>query len=375
MLKQIYFDCNATTPTLADAQEAALQAMQSLFGNPSSSHMAGLQARYILESTRKKAAQIVGSLPDEIIFTSGATEAIQSAVFSALVHARDRGAPPTSTLLYGATEHKAVPQAMEHWVRSLGLPYAVKAIPADKNGQLDQAWLKKELPGAILVATMAVNNESGVIQDLAALHQLLSQHPTVFWLVDCVQGLGKLELDFKKLRVDYAPFSGHKLYAPKGIGFLYCRKRLVASLTRAFPKIQFNTPFQISVPTTINFSIPGFSSKELLDLFDSAGVRVSAGSACSSTAVTPSHVLMAMHLSEERAASAVRLSFGPATTLEEIEDGCEAIQQAAIALQGSCLLPGPGEFEAPGSCATASCSSGPERPIPGCSRIALPNNA
>src|SRR5690606_104457 len=112
------------------------------------------------------------------------------------------------------------------------------------------------------------------------------------------------------------------------------RDRLARELERAFPKVELNTPFEVSVPTTLNFSVPGFSSKELLDLFDSAGVRLSAGSACSSASAKPSHVLDAMGLPEWRSVSALRLSFGPCTTEAEIDRACRAIREAALALRG-----------------------------------------
>lgn len=405
-----YLDCNATTPTLPVAAHAALQAMQTLYGNPSSSHLVGLQAKAILETTRRTAATVVGVNPDRIIFTSGATEAIQTAVFSALHSARERGLGAGTKVLYGATEHKAVPQALEHWVKALGLPFEVVELPVDDRGMIKLDVLKRELPNAALLCTMAVNNETGMIQDLASIEKCLLDQTSAFetlWLVDCVQALGKLPLKLSTSRIDYAPFSGHKLYAPKGIGFLYAsarapltplivgggqerglrsgtenlpgvaalgavlellavphsktstlrshadlvafRDRLISALKQAFPKVEFNTPFECSVPTTVNFSVPGFSSRELMDLFDSAGLRLSAGSACNSTSVNPSHVLDAMGLPEWRSTSALRLSFGPATSSEEIERGCQLIRESAMALQTSCLLEAPGGFDAPES--------------------------
>jgi hypothetical protein len=223
----------------------------------------------------------------------------------------------------------------------------------------------------------------------------------VLWLVDCVQALGKMELNLGRTRIDYAPFSGHKLYAPKGIGFLYVREgapfsplivgggqekgkrsgtenlpgvaalgsvlnklldqnsefqshktlmkyreRIVSVLRESFPRVLFNTPFEQSVPTTINFSVPGFKSSELLDVFDSAGLRVSAGSACSSGAAQSSPVLDAMGYPGWRSASALRLSFGPCTSAQEIEAGCRLIQESAVVLKNNCLLDCP-VFEGP----------------------------
>jgi cysteine desulfurase len=404
-----YFDCNATTAVLPAAAQAALEAMHTLYGNPSSTHLVGLQAKFILESTRKTAGRVIGAAPEQIIFTSGATEAIQTSVFSVLQSIKkSREEKKTRSpihLLYGATEHKVIPQALHHWVNALNLPFKIVELPVDSRGQLRLDVLRSELPSAALLCTMAVNNETGVVQDLAAIEGILAeQGSAALWLVDCVQALGKQKLELASRRIDYAAFSGHKLYAPKGIGFLYVRKgapftplivgggqekgqrsgtenlpgvaafgavlnellkadensvfhsfeallefreKIIISLQGAFKNVEFNTPLDCSVPTTINFSVPGFSSKELLDLFDSAGLRISAGSACSATSVKPSHVLDAMGISLINSTSALRLSFGPYTSEREIERGCQIIKECAAALQNTCLLYTNGAFEAP----------------------------
>ncbi len=400
-----YFDCNATTPTLPIAADAALEAMRTLYGNPSSSHLVGLQAKSILEGARKVTAEVLGVQPDCLVFTSGATEAIQTVIFSVLVTAKEHGLGSCDRVLYSATEHKAVSQALKHWVKVLDLPLQIVAMPVDSQGQLRQDVLRRELPQALLLCTMAVNNETGVIQNLALVEQALKETGSrARWLVDGVQALGKVELGLARSRVDYVTFSGHKLYAPKGIGLLYIRSeapiiplivgggqerglrsgtenlpgvaafgailrellkpegesvfastrvlcayrdQIVAELRRSFPKIEFNTPFECSVPTTLNFSVPDLSNRELLDLFDSAGVRLSSGSACSSTSVEPSEVLDAMGIPEWRSVSALRLSFGPCTDQAEIDRGCRAIREAALALRSSCLLNTAGGFEAP----------------------------
>lgn len=393
--KQVYFDCNATTPVLPLAMEAALNTMQTLYGNPSSTHFSGIQAKYILETARKAAAQAVGAQPEQIIFSSGATETIQTAVFSVLQSIKNNPNLKEYKILYGATEHKAVPQAIHHWVKTLDLPLQIQEIPVDSEGQIQIEFLKKELPKTVLFCTMAVNNETGAIQDLKKIESLLTEtQSSALWIVDCVQALGKLPLSLEKSRIQYAFFSGHKLYAPKGVGFLYVKKdapytplvvgggqekglrsgtenlpgiaalgavlnelllgekstvflpeaklkefreKLISKLKGAFPKVVFNTPFEKAVPTTINFSVPGLSSKELLEVFDSVGIRMSSGSACNSTSLQPSHVLTAMGFSIERSSSALRLSFGPHTASREIDLGCEMIQECGEALQAVCI--------------------------------------
>lgn len=393
--QEIYLDNNATTPVLACAAEAVQHTMQQCFGNPSSSHSTGIKAKVELETTRQLARRLIGAGSGDIVFTSGATEGIQSSIFSALLHARRSGKTgPAFTLLYGATEHKAVPQSLEHWDQVLQLGATIKAIPVDQHGLLDFDFIRAELPNTLLICTMAANNETGVKQDLAALQQLIrGVAPQVLWMVDCVQALGKMPLQLAQLSIDYAPFSGHKLYAPKGIGFLYVRQgapyqpllagggqesglrsgtenlpgiaalkaifqqlvikegsvfqseqqlwvyreRLLSALRSVFPELVLNSDSPYIVPTTINFSVPGFASKDIMDLFDAAGIRVSSGSACSSKVPT-SFVLNAMGLPLWRSQGAIRLSFGPAMTEHDCQQACQAILALKTVVNSCCLV-------------------------------------
>src|SRR5450830_721639 len=229
MNSEVYLDANATSPTLPAAIDAAVDAMQARYGNPSSSHAAGLRARALLEGARASAKAVTGAGEGDIIFTSGATEAIQTAVLSALCAVRARQlageAPRMDLLVYGATEHKAVPECLAHWNRILGTGLTLTALPVDGAGRHRLDVLAALAPRAALVCTMAATNVTGVVADLAAIEALLAQHaPQALWLVDCVQALGKLPLNLAATRIDYAPFSGHKIYAPKGIGMLYVRR-------------------------------------------------------------------------------------------------------------------------------------------------------
>ena len=396
-MKEIYLDSNATTCVLPAAVAAAKQAMEHGFGNPSSTHATGLQAKAMMDGVRQRACRLLGVGEGRLMFNSGATEGIQTAVLSALCALRERrdaGKHIGSLLLYGATEHKAVPESLAHWNRLLGLNLEVRKLPVDAQGRHDLQALGALIGDTAMLCTMAANNETGVISDLSAIAQLLHERGAdAYWMVDCVQALGKLALNLAATRIDYAPFSGHKLYAPKGIGMLYVRagapftplmmgggqeaglrsgtenmagiaalgavlaaledgstfrshaelntfrERLVASLERAFPGIVFNMPFDLSLPTTLNFSVPGLSSKELLDLFDAARVRVSSGSACSAAKALPSYVLEAMHVPQWRASSAIRLSFGPLIDAVTIAAAGARIERCGEALRSSCLLP------------------------------------
>ncbi len=388
MPHSLYLDSNATTHVLPAAITAATRAMREQFGNPSSSHSTGIVARALLDQTRATAAQVLGAGDGHVLFTSGATEGIQTAVLSALRAIGPRGAGQGSRLLvYGATEHKAVPQALEHWNHVLALGLELRALPVDSEGQHDLQTLADWLPHTALLCTMAANNETGVITNLAAIEEMLVQSQSqALWLVDGVQALGKMDLDLQHSRIDYAPFSGHKLYAPKGIGMLYVRRgapftplmagggqegglrsgtenmpgiaalgavldalqqgdtfashatlrgyrdQLERSLRSAFPAIVFNVPLEHSLPTTLNFSVPGISSKTMLDVLDAAGLRVSAGSACSAAKAAPSYVLEAMGLPAWRTTSAVRLSIGPLAGAQLITNACAAISRCGQAL-------------------------------------------
>lgn len=395
MNKELYLDANATSPVLAAAVEAAVASMQACFGNPSSSHACGLRAKDLLDTTRARARRVLGARAGRVMFTSGATEGIQTAVLSALCALRERrarGEACGDLLLYGATEHKAVPESLAHWNRLLDTRLELRALPVDASGRHRLDLLRELAPRAAFVCTMAANNETGVVSDLDGIARVLEETGSpALWMVDCVQALGKLPLGLDATRIDYAPFSGHKLYAPKGIGLLYVREgapftplmcgggqeagqrsgtenmtgiaafgavlgaleeggtfrthaqlcayrdRLAASLRDAFPGLVFNVPLEHALPTTLNFSVPGLSSKELLDLFDAAGVRVSAGSACSAARAAPSYVLDAMGVPAARSASAVRLSFGPLADDAFIEAACARIAHCGRALAQASL--------------------------------------
>ncbi|NHZ40484.1 aminotransferase class V-fold PLP-dependent enzyme [Massilia aquatica] len=397
MHTEIYLDANATSAVHPAALAAAAQAMRDCYGNPSSSHATGLKAKAMLDGVRALARRVVGAGQGRLTFTSGATEGIQTAVLSALCEVRARRARGEATgglLLYGATEHKAVPESLAHWNTLLGTNLELRALPVDGEGRHRLDVLRELAPRAAFVCTMAANNESGAVSDLAAIEAVLNEcAPKALWMVDSVQALGKLPLDLAATRIDYAPFSGHKLYAPKGIGMLYVREgapytalmmgggqesaqrsgtenmsgiaalgavlaalddgasfrshaqlvnmrdRLACALREALPGIVFNAPFDTSLPTTLNFSVPGLASKELLDLFDAAGVRVSAGSACSAAKAAPSYVLAAMDLAPWRCAAAVRMSFGPMADDAFIDAACERIARCGAALRASCLVP------------------------------------
>jgi cysteine desulfurase len=393
MSPEIYLDSNATTPVLPAALAAACHTMQQAYGNPSSSHSSGLLAQDLRESVRRKAASLIGAGAGRLLFVSGATEGIQTAVLSGLCALRERraaGDTRARLLVYGATEHKAVPESLAYWNQLLGLDLEIRVLPVDTHGLHDLPLLAQWAGEIGMLCTMAANNETGVVSDIAGIEQVLARTDSpALWLVDCVQALGKLPLNLQATRIDYAPFSGHKLYAPKGIGMLYVRTgspfqplmvgggqeggarsgtenmpgiaalgavldalargdtfrstetlagyrdQLEQAIRGAFPGVVFNAPLARALPTTLNFSAPGLSSRLLLDLFDAAGLRISSGSACSAAKAAPSFVLQAMGLPDWQTLSAIRLSFGALSDQDFIDKACAAIRQCGAVLRAN----------------------------------------
>lgn len=387
----IYLDANSTTPDMSSVLNNSATMMKHDFGNPSSNHALGYFAKKQLDSAREAAGQAIGCRSDEITFTSCATEAIQTAILSALLNYKsnknDTG--NRKVLLYGSTEHKAIPKTLEYWRDNLEINADIVAIPVDSRGVINTSFIREYINNAILVCTMYVNNETGVIQDIDAIQQCFTDTGSdAFWLVDCVQALGKCDIDLSKLRIDYAPFSGHKLYAPKGVGMLYVRNSapfkpllvgggqesglrsgtentagitafgsilsmlnerktrvfkskntlqmfrttLLTALDEAFKGIVYNTPLDISIPTTINFSVPDINTQKLINMFNAVGILISAGSACNSIEKS-SFVLEAMGLEQWRCENSIRLSFGLLASHEEIEEASRRIRKVGELLQ------------------------------------------
>jgi cysteine desulfurase len=367
----IYLDCNATTPLSPAAWRAMQPYFEQHFGNPSSVHRAGRETRAAIDNARDRLAALLGAKPHEIIFTGGGTEANNLAILGL---AR-RLAPNGKHLISNRAEHHAVRQTLEHLEKREG--FEVTWLRVSSQGLIDPDELERAIrPDTTLVSIMTANNETGVIQPMAEVSARCRKHNALLHS-DMVQSFGKLPNDLPNVHA--ASFGAHKFYGPKGAGFLYLRAGLpidriqfggshegerrpgtenvpaIVGMAAAAEEIVQNLPNEQtrqaklrdalwrgiervcpdarqnagSAPrlgNTLNVSFPGLSSETLLMALDLEGICASSGSACMVGSIVASHVLRAMGLPSERAASAIRFSLGKKTTASEIEQTIEAIE-------------------------------------------------
>jgi cysteine desulfurase len=364
----VYLDHAATTPVRPEVLEAMLPYLTNqAFGNPSSAHRYGRAARAGIEQARREIAQAVGSEPNQVIFTSGGTEADNLGIIGAALAARDRGGNVCAVV--SAIEHKAV-LAAAHAVCHLGGREVV--LPVDEHGRVSLDALDEALAGRpALVSIMWVNNEVGVIQPVAEIAGRCHAAGVVFH-TDAVQAFGKVPVAVGDLACTLLTLSGHKIGAPKGIGALIVRDRkaieaiihgggqqygirpgtenvagavalgraallaareqpeeaprlralrdlLAGRLRATVPDLVVNGGGADGAPHVLNVSVAGADSEALLMHLDLAGVAASSGSACSTGAVEPSHVLVAMGVPRELALGAIRFSFGRESTAEDVD--------------------------------------------------------
>lgn len=368
----VYLDYAATTPIDTRVLEQMLPWLTTQFGNPAStSHVYGWNAEEAVEKARAQVANLIGAHPREIVWTSGATESNNLAIKGAAQAYANKG----KHLITVKTEHKAVLDPMEY-LQVQG--FEVSYLDVDADGLIDLNELQAAIrPDTVLISIMAVNNEIGVIQDLAAIADLCTEHEVLFH-IDAAQAAGKIDLNVNDLAVDLISFSGHKVYAPKGIGALYVRRkprvRLMAQihgggherghrsgtlathqivgmgeafvlaktemaadnariaelqqklwhgLSEALPQIYLNGSATQRVPHNLNISFAGIEGEALM--MSLQRLALSSGSACSSASLAPSYVLMALGRDEQLAHSALRISLGRQTTEAEINIALDEI--------------------------------------------------
>jgi len=364
----VYLDNAATTPVRPEVLEVMLPYLgKDAFGNPSSAHRFGRAARAGIEEAKRTIAEALGAEPGQVIFTSGGTEADNLAVIGAALAARDQGRP--FRVAVSAIEHKAV-LAAAHAVRHLGGEEII--LPVHASGIVDEGALTEALGrGVAAVSVMWVNNEVGVVQPVARLAARCREAGVCFHS-DAVQAFGKLPVSLADVGCTLLTISGHKIGAPKGIGALLVRDRhaveaiihgggqqfgirpgtenvpgivglakavelaadeqadlapcvrslrdeLERRLLEVVPDAVINGWQAERAPHVCNVSIPGTDSEALLMHLDLAGIACSSGSACSTGAVEPSHVLTAMGVPRELGVAALRFSFGKDNTVEDVE--------------------------------------------------------
>jgi cysteine desulfurase len=372
----IYLDYNATTPLCDSARDAMLPYLDKFFGNASSIHQAGRDARAAVDDARDRIAALLRVKPHEIIFTSGATESCNLGVFGL---ARGRA---SKHLISAKTEHHGVMHAVEHLEKREG--FEVTWLNVSENGLVDLDHLADSLrDDTALVSIMAANNETGVLQPIDQISKICRAKGVLFHS-DMVQSFGKIETDCS--RVDAASFCAHKFYGPKGTGFLFLRSGLSIQpimfggshenerrpgtenvpaiagmaaaaewalrdraaeqdrqkklrdnlwnrIVEAFPDICLNGEGAPRLSNTLNVSFVGLDSETMLIALDLKGVCASSGSACMVGSVRASHVLLSMGLPVERARSAVRFSLGKPTTAGDIAKAGDAIREIIHRLQ------------------------------------------
>jgi len=362
--RRIYLDHNATAPVDSEVLEVVIWHTKESYGNASSIHRPGNQARFAIESARRSVAQLLNSTARRIVFTGGGSEADNLALKGVAFANRSRG----KHIITSTVEHPAILQSCR-WLEQNG--FRVTYLPVDRDGLVDPTDLEKAIvPGTILTSIMMANNETGSIQPVAELASLARSRGVLFH-TDAVQAVGKIPVDVLDLGVDLLTLSGHKIHGPKGVGALYVRQgvaldplvhggkqesglragtenvagiaglgkaaelavrrlplmsgirklrdRLETGIKDLVPGAGLNGSPGHRLPNTLNMSLPGMRGESVVLAMDQKGVALSSGSACRAGSPEPSHALLAMGLSEADAHCALRFSLGAGNTEAEID--------------------------------------------------------
>ena len=395
-MQRIYLDHNATTPVEPEVLDAMLPYLSAEYGNAASIHTFGQKARAAVEQARESVAALLGARPQEIVFTSGGTESDNHAIFGVVAAAsgaqknvaassakEESAAGGEKHVITTAIEHEAVLNACQALEKE---GVRVTYLPVDREGQIDLDQLRRAIrPETVLISVMHANNELGAVQPLAAIGRIAAE-ADVYLHTDAVQSAGKIPIDVNALGVDLLSISGHKLYAPKGIGALYVRggtrvrqllygghhqrgfrpgtenvagivglgkaaemarmsladdaRRISAlrdglqrGLLELVPYSRVNGGRAARTPNTTNLVFPGVEGEALLIALDLKGLACSTGAACSSGAVEPSHVLTAIGLPAEEARASLRFSLGRHTTPADIDFALNVVPAAVAQLR------------------------------------------
>ncbi len=369
--KDIYLDHAASSSMHRSVLEHMISLHERHLGNPASIHRTGVMASLELEKARMTLAKKLGCSPEEIFFTSGATES-NNLVLRGIAHQYLNSAK--KEILISSIEHSSINQTAEG-LKDLG--FIVKKIPVDSFGVINYQELEKMIsPATLLVSVIHANNEIGVVQNLEKISRLAKAHNVIFHS-DGAQAFCKVGLDVKRAGVDLYSISSHKIHGPKGIGAIFVREglalspqmtgggqesgvrsgtvavELISSMARAselynsdslsvlknlhdyltkelkekMPAVKILGHHEQRLFNIINLHIPGLSGKTCLHEMDQMGVRISVGSACHSGKKTPGHVLMAIGLNETEAFETIRISFGIDTSKEELDYFVECLQK------------------------------------------------
>jgi len=378
-VKRIYLDYAATTPMHPDVIKAMQPYLTEIFGNPSSIYSYGREAKGAIEEARIKVANLIGARDEEIIFTSGGTEADNFALKGVALANESKG----NHIITSSIEHHAVIETCK-FLEKRG--FKVTYLPVDEYGLIDPADVKKSITDkTILISVMHANNEMGTIEPIAEIGKV-AKEAGIYFHTDAVQAVGHIPVDVNELGVDLLSLSAHKLYGPKGVGALYIRKgtklipfmhggeqerrrrastenvpgivglgravelaqqeinqeahhltrlrnQLIKGLLERIDHIRLNGHPLKRLPNNINVSVDFVEGESMILNLDLEGICASTGSACSSSSLEPSHVLLAMGLSHEQAHSSLRFTLGKRTTEEEIERVLEVLPRIVAKLR------------------------------------------